>query len=173
MAAETTLILGGARSGKSRFAQQLAESTGLRKRIIVTATADDAEMTERIAHHRAERSADWTTIEAPLALPEAIAAAAGGDVTVVVDCLTLWLANVMLAGQDVDARSQELAAAITACPHPLILVSNEVGFGVVPENALGRAFRDAQGRLNQAIAATAAKVVLVVAGLPLQIKPQG
>ncbi|MBN9080642.1 MAG: bifunctional adenosylcobinamide kinase/adenosylcobinamide-phosphate guanylyltransferase [Rhizobiales bacterium 62-17] len=170
MAAQTTLILGGARSGKSRFAQQLAESARLRKRIIVTATAGDAEMTARIAHHRAERGADWTTIEAPLALPEAIAAAAADDVTVVVDCLTLWLANVMLAGQDVTAQSQALTEAVAACPHPLILVSNEVGFGIVPENALGRAFRDAQGRLNQAVAATAVKVVLVVAGLPLWIK---
>ncbi|MDH7797943.1 MULTISPECIES: bifunctional adenosylcobinamide kinase/adenosylcobinamide-phosphate guanylyltransferase [unclassified Beijerinckia] len=173
LATQATLVLGGARSGKSRFAQQLADASGLRKRIIVTATAGDAEMERRIAHHRAERAADWTTIEAPLALPEAITSAAAATHLVVVDCLTLWLANVMLAGHDVEAKSQQLTAAVAACPYPLVLVSNEVGFGIVPDTELGRAFRDAQGRLNQMMAATCAKVVLVVAGLPLQIKPQG
>lgn len=174
MAAQTILVLGGARSGKSRFAQQWADGAakarGWRKRIIVTATAGDDEMSARIAHHRTERAADWTTIEAPLALPEAIAAATAGDAVVIVDCLTLWLANVMLAGHDVEAKGRQLTDAVAACPHPLVLVSNEVGFGIVPENELGRRFRDAQGRLNQAIAAACAEVNLVVAGLPLRIK---
>ena len=164
----TTFFLGGARSGKSRLAQAAAEARAGPLAYLATAEAFDDEMTDRIARHRADRDARWTTIECPLALPEAIGAGRQG--AMLVDCLTLWLSNVMLGNHDVAARSADLLAAIDAARVPLFLVSNEVGLGIVPEHPLGRAFRDEAGRLNQAVAARVDRTVFVVAGmiLPLQ-----
>ena len=165
------LVLGGARSGKSRFAESLARKSGLARIYVATAEAGDAEMTARIAHHRAARGAGWTTVEAPIALVETLAAEARPDRVVLVDCLTLWLSNVMLGGEDATAATERLAAALAAPAGPIVLVSNEVGLALVPETPLGRAFRDAQGRLNQAVAAVATDVALVAAGQPLRLKP--
>ncbi|MBK9080649.1 MAG: bifunctional adenosylcobinamide kinase/adenosylcobinamide-phosphate guanylyltransferase [Rhizobiales bacterium] len=164
------LVLGGARSGKSALALARAQASGLARVMIATATAGDAEMAARIARHRAERDATWRTVEAPLDLVGALADAAAPERVVVVECLTLWLSNVMLAGRDADAETAALVAAAGALAGPVVFVSNEVGLGLVPETPLGRAFRDAQGRLNQAMARVAAQVVFVAAGLPLTLK---
>lgn len=169
-AAPLTLVLGGARSGKSRFAEDLAVATGLARIYVATAEAYEDEMRERIAVHRARRDDDWTTVDAPLDLPAALDSAAGADRVVLVDCLTLWLSNVMLAAHDVDAALDGLLAALARLSGPAILVSNEVGSGIVPDTRLGRDFRDHQGRLNQRVAAVADRVTLVVAGLPLDLK---
>ncbi len=134
---------------------------------VATAEALDDEMRERIAHHRDRRDARWQTRDVPLDLPEALKGMRG---PVLVDCLTLWLSNVMLAGRDVEAETERLMAALAAAPGPLVAVSNEVGLGLVPETALGRAFRDAQGRLNQRVAAAADRVLFMAAGLPLSLK---
>lgn len=163
------LVLGGARSGKSRHAQALAEATGLRRTYLATAEARDEEMAARIAQHQAERGAGWQTLEAPLDMPNALGTVADNDV-VLVDCLTLWLTNVMLGDRDVEKEMEALVAALAAAPQPVILVSNEVGLGLVPETPLGRAFRDAQGRLNQRMAEEVAEVRFVAAGLPLVLK---
>jgi adenosylcobinamide kinase/adenosylcobinamide-phosphate guanylyltransferase len=165
------LVLGGARSGKSRYAQGLAEAVPLAKVFLATAQAHDGEMSERIAKHRKDRSESWTTREEPLALPEALQAEAGIERIVLVDCLTLWLSNLMLAQRNVEEATQALASVIGGSAGPVILVSNEVGHGIVPATPLGRAFRDAQGRLNQAIAGCCDAVVLVTAGCPQLIKP--
>ena len=163
------LVLGGARSGKSRHAQALAEATGPQRTYLATAEARDEEMAARIAQHQAERSEGWQTLEAPLDMPEALGTVAESDV-VLVDCLTLWLTNVMLGDRDVDTETEALVAALAAARQPVILVSNEVGLGLVPETPLGRAFRDAQGRLNQRMAEVVAEVRFVAAGLPLVLK---
>lgn len=164
------LILGGARSGKSRHALTQALAHGGPVTWIATAEAHDDEMRERIAHHRAERPAHWASVEAPLALATALAARP--DQFVVVDCLTLWLSN-WLCRDDTAAWQAERAALLAAIARhhaPLLLVSNEVGFGIVPDNALARRFRDEAGRLHQDIAALAQRVTLVVAGIPLTVK---
>lgn len=170
----STLVLGGARSGKSAFAQKAAESLaiGVRPTLIATGQAFDDEMAERIARHQADRGESWTTVEAPLALAEAVRALPA-DAVAVVDCLTLWLSNLMLAERDVEAAAGELVEAVAACPARLWLVSNEVGLGLVPETPLGRRFRDEAGRLHQRLAAVADEVYFVAAGLPLRMKPQG
>ncbi len=162
------LILGGARSGKSRHAQTAAEAIGVRRLYLATAQAHDAEMAERIARHRADRGAGWMTAEEPRAIAPVIAQART-DV-LLLDCLTLWLTNLMLAGDDPEAETGVLLDALATAPCPVILVSNEVGLGLVPETALGRAFRDAQGRLNQRVAAAVPRVTFVAAGLPLVLK---
>ena len=162
------LVLGGARSGKSRHAQALAEACAAPWRFVATAQAFDAEMAERIAHHRADRSAAWATIEAPLALPETIAAVEDG--VLLVDCLTLWTSNLMLAEVDTDVATDALIAALTRSSVRIVLVSNEVGWGIVPDNALARRFRDVAGRVNQRVAAAADRVDLLVAGLPMSLK---
>ncbi|MFN6961579.1 MAG: bifunctional adenosylcobinamide kinase/adenosylcobinamide-phosphate guanylyltransferase [Rhodocyclaceae bacterium] len=162
------LVLGGARSGKSRYAAQRAMASGLPVTFIATAQAFDAEMIDRIARHRAERPDAWRTVEEPLALAAALAHEAVPDRCLLVDCLTLWLSNVLLAGREDEIEA--LTDMLPTLPGPLILVSNEVGFGIVPENALARAFRDEQGRLNQKIAQLADRVTLVAAGLPLALK---
>jgi adenosylcobinamide kinase/adenosylcobinamide-phosphate guanylyltransferase len=169
-----TLVLGGARSGKSGFAQKAAETAAGAGRSVMIATgqAFDDEMAERIARHRADRGESWITVEAPLKLAAAIAALPA-DAVAVVDCLTLWLSNQMLADRDVEAACAELVAAVAACSARLWLVSNEVGLGIVPETPLGRRFRDEAGRLNQRLAATVDEVYFVAAGLPLKMKPQG
>ena len=164
-----TLVLGGARSGKSGFAETLVRRAGSPKRYIATAEAWDDEMRARIARHRADRGEDWTTVEAPHDLAGALAKAAGDEV-VLIDCATLWLSNRMLAEADPGPEAKALLAALAACPARVVVVSNEVGWSIVPENALARAFRDAQGRLNQDLAAAAALVVTVIAGLPLALK---
>ena len=168
---QTTLILGGARSGKSRYAEQVAMSSQPPWIYLATAESFDDEMTTRIADHKSRRSQDWQTIDAPLDLAGALAALPRST-TVLVDCLTLWLSNLMLAERDIDAEIQRLEAAMLAHEAPLVLVSNEVGFGIVPDNALARRFRDFQGLLNQRIAARASRVVLVVAGIPMIVKGQ-
>lgn len=168
MAHPITLVLGGARSGKSRHAEALVQSEAPPWTYIATAESYDAEMTARIAEHRARRPAGWTTVDAPRDLPLAIAGAP--DAPLLVDCLTLWLSNLMLAEADLDAASETLVAALLARTAPTVLVSNEVGSGIVPATPLGRRFRDAQGRLNQRVAAVAGRVELVVAGLPLRLK---
>jgi adenosylcobinamide kinase / adenosylcobinamide-phosphate guanylyltransferase len=164
-----TLVLGGARSGKSRYAESLI--TAYRPPWVYVATAEprDDEMHARIAAHRARRGADWRLVEAPRDIATQIAGAPEGN-AVLVDCLTLWLSNLMLADADVVAESDRLEDALEQARGPVVLVSNEVGFGIVPANALARAFRDAQGSLNQRIAGRAARVVLMVAGLPLVVK---
>ena len=168
-----TLVLGGARSGKSAFAQAAAEAraaeTGGQLVMIATAQAFDSEMAERIARHREDRGAAWTTLEAPLDLAGALAGL-GADDVVVVDCLTLWLSNLMLDERDVAAAAAELVATVGRFEGALWLVSNEVGFGIVPDNALARRFRDEAGRLHQALAQAADAVTLVVAGLTLRLK---
>ncbi|HEY1857809.1 bifunctional adenosylcobinamide kinase/adenosylcobinamide-phosphate guanylyltransferase [Acidocella sp.] len=171
-----TLVLGGARSGKSGFAQAKAEvqaeAHGLpagRLVMIVTGQAFDDEMRQRIEQHRRERGDAWRTVEAPLDLPQALESV-GADDVVVVDCLTLWLSNLMLAGQDVATETDALLATLRRTKNPVWLVSNEVGLGIVPENALARRFRDEAGRLHRQLAAQADHVVLMVAGLPLKVK---
>lgn len=166
----TWLILGGARSGKSRRALTLAEQVSAQRVFIATAEALDQEMAERIARHKEERAAGWDTIEAPHKLVEAIAHASAPDRVCVVDCLTLWLSNLMHHGRDVSAETDRLCAALASCAGDVILVSNEVGLGLVPETPLGREFRDAQGRLNQAIAEVCDRVEFIAAGLPLSLK---
>lgn len=164
-----TLVLGGARSGKSRHAETLIEALPPPWTYIATAQAYDEEMRARIAEHRARRSQDWLTVDAPLALPEAMRAVPAGR-PMLVDCLTLWLTNLILAERDTAAAGRELVAACAAASAPLVLVSNEVGLGIVPENALARRFRDEAGRLHQSLAARAGRVVFMVAGLPMQVK---
>ena len=166
-----TLVLGGARSGKSRYAEAAVMAAPSPWIYIATAEPFDDEMKARIAEHRGRRGGQWQTIEAPLDLAGAIAAALPAA-TVLVDCLTLWLNNLMFKERDIDAETQRLEAALGARQTPAVLVSNEVGSGIVPENAEARRFRDVQGRLNQRIAARADRVVLLVAGLPLMIKGQ-
>jgi adenosylcobinamide kinase/adenosylcobinamide-phosphate guanylyltransferase len=165
-----TLVLGGARSGKSRYAERLVEAAADSGTYCATAEAGDAEMAARIAAHRARRGAFWRTVEEPLALAAAIAAEARHERPLLVDCLTLWLSNVMLAGRNVDDEVAALAAALRLAAGPVVLVANEVGMGLVPETPLGREFRDAAGRLNQKVAAVADRVVFVAAGLPLVLK---
>lgn len=168
---QTTLIVGGARSGKSRRALELAGQLPGERIFIATAERSDAEMAARIERHRRDRGPEFATVEAPLDLVDALEAAAGADRVVIVDCLTLWLGNLMHYERDVDAHSAALVAFLKTAPGPVILVSNEVGTGLVPTANLGRAFRDAQGELNQAVAAVCERVELVVAGLPVVVKP--
>lgn len=166
--ARVSLILGGARSGKSARGLELVDSPP--RVFVATAEALDDEMAERIRRHQAERGADWGLAEAPLELAVAVREHAGDGVTLLVDCLTLWISNLMQAGRDVEADTEALVAVLDAAPGRVVLVSNEVGLGLVPETALGRAFRDAQGRLNRRMAATADHVEFVAAGLPLLLK---
>lgn len=163
-----TLILGGARSGKSAHALRLAEASGRRPAMIATAQALDAEMAERIARHRAERGARWRTLEAPLDLASALAQIEAEEIAVI-DCLTLWVSNLMLAERDIAHETARLLEAMKE--KELLLVANEVGLGIVPENALARRFRDEAGRVNQRVAAAADHVVFIAAGLPLTLKP--
>ncbi len=166
-----TLILGGARSGKSHHAQTLAESSGLAVTVVATARAGDAEMARRIARHRAERPAHWHTVEEPLALAATLDRHAEASRIQVVDCLTLWLLNLLEAGEDVFQRERAaLLAGLSHLPGEVVLVANEVGLGVVPLGELSRRFVDEAGMLNQAIARIADAVVLVAAGLPLYLK---
>lgn len=165
------LILGGARSGKSAFAQRRATTTGLNVIYLATAQAGDAEMAERITRHRAERPADWGLVEEPLALASTLQAHAAADRCLLVDCLTLWLGNLLAAGEDrLDTERRALLDTLPQLPGQILLVSNEVGQGIVPINPLARRFRDEAGQLHQALAHRCDRVTLVVAGLPLTLK---
>ncbi|MEE3624721.1 bifunctional adenosylcobinamide kinase/adenosylcobinamide-phosphate guanylyltransferase [Nitrospirillum sp. BR 11752] len=163
-----TLVLGGARSGKSRFAEGLVTRLPGPWTYVATAQAWDDEMRDRIRQHQADRAPGWTTVEAPLDLADALSRHGNGPL--LVDCLTLWLTNVMLADRDVPAAFAALEDALAACTGPIVLVGNEVGLGIVPDNALARAFRDHAGRLHQRLAVLASQVFLTVAGLPLKVK---
>ncbi|WP_445502524.1 bifunctional adenosylcobinamide kinase/adenosylcobinamide-phosphate guanylyltransferase [Microvirga sp. G4-2] len=165
------LVLGGARSGKSRTALELAEASSETRILIATAQGFDDEMRERIAHHRSERNPSWETVEAPLDLIAALRANAGPDRIVLVDCLTLWLSNLLMNERDPSREVDALVDALTGIAGPVVLVSNEVGQGIVPATALGCSFRDHQGRLNQRIAEACDAVVLVAAGCPVLLKP--
>ncbi len=165
-----TLVLGGARSGKSRYAEALVTDAAAHGTYIATAEPGDAEMAARIAEHRSRRGEFWYTIEAPLELPAAIALHADPARPILVDCLTLWVSNLLGAGRVVEHESEKLHAALRGAGGPVVLVANEVGLGLVPGTPLGRQFRDAAGRLNQQIAALADRVVFVAAGLPLVLK---
>jgi adenosylcobinamide kinase/adenosylcobinamide-phosphate guanylyltransferase len=164
-----TFVLGGARSGKSRYAESLVTAQPPPWIFVATAEALDQEMAQRIAEHRAHRDGRWRTIEAPCDLAAALAGVPAGAV-VLIDCLTLWLSNLLLAGRDIEAEIDRLEDALMLMQGTAVLVANEVGFGIVPDNPLARRFRDLQGRLNQRIAARADRVVLMVAGLPLFVK---
>jgi adenosylcobinamide kinase/adenosylcobinamide-phosphate guanylyltransferase len=167
--ASLTLVLGGARSGKSTHAEALVTARPSPWTYVATAQAFDDEMTERIALHRARRGDGWTTLDALLDLPEILEALPEGR-PMLLDCLTLWLSNQMHAGRDVDVECGRLALTLARPRGPWVIVSNEVGLGIVPDNALARRFRDAAGRLNQRVAAIADRVVFMVAGLPMQVK---
>lgn len=166
------LVLGGARSGKSRFAQGRAEALTGELVYLATAQAFDEEMRERIALHRADRGPRWSTIDAPLELAETITACSSPETVVLVDCLTLWASNLMLAERDMAAATEGLIRAVSSARGTVILVANEVGLGIVPHNALARRFRDAAGRINQEMAAAVDEVVMMFAGLPLVLKPK-
>jgi adenosylcobinamide kinase/adenosylcobinamide-phosphate guanylyltransferase len=163
------LVLGGARSGKSRHAEALVTALPPPWLYIATGEPRDNEMAARIAAHRARRGVQWRTVEAPRDLAGALARAPA-DAAVLVDCLTLWLSNVMLAGADVEVEIARLERALADRGGHTVLVANEVGLGIVPDNALARRFRDAAGRLNQRLAAAADRVVLLVAGVPVKVK---
>lgn len=165
-----TLVLGGARSGKSAHAESLVLGSGLQPVYVATAQALDGEMRQRIRHHRDRRSGAWQTVEAPLELAAAVTTHASPERAVLVDCLTLWLTNVMLAERDPETESDRLLAALAAATGPVVLVSNEVGLGIVPLDALSRAFVDHAGRLHQRLAQVASWVRFVAAGLPLDLK---
>lgn len=171
-----TFLLGGARSGKSAYALNLAEAAAAADGelpqliFIATAEAGDEEMAARIARHQADRGPRWRTIEAPLELGGALLQASSPGTVVVVDCLTIWLSNLMQAGRDPESAGSELLRKAAQCAGPIILISNEVGFGIVPDNPLAREFRDHAGRLHQNIAAQADRVSFLVAGLARPLK---
>lgn len=165
-----TLVLGGARSGKSAFAEGLVERASDARLYLATGQAWDGEMRERIASHQARRGPGWETMEAPVDLSRTLESHARADRPVLVDCLTLWVTNLMLGEHDIAKAFDGLAATLPGLKGPVVFVSNEVGLGIVPDNALARAFRDHAGRLHQSIASLADEVYFVAAGLPLKMK---
>ncbi len=171
MNASVTLVLGGARSGKSLYAEGLVE-TFAERIYLATAEAKDTEMAQRIDEHQKRRGPGWKTVEEPLDLAGALKTHSKDSLPVLVDCLTLWLANIMAAGLDVDDETRTLTETLKNAVGPVVLVSNEVGQGIVPDNALARAYMDHAGRLNQAVAVAANRVVLMSAGLPHVLKEQ-
>ncbi len=166
-----TVVLGGARSGKSRYAERLVEDAG-GGLYLATAEAGDAEMAERIALHQARRGDAWRTLEEPLELARALTAHASADAPILVDCLTLWLSNLMAAERDAEADVMALCETMASLDGPVVVVSNEVGLGIVPANDLARRYRDLAGWANQRLAETAQRVVFVAAGLPLVMKDE-
>lgn len=165
------LILGGARSGKTAFSEQLAIRSGSRPAYVATAEALDAEMRDRVASHQASRATRFTTIEEPLALPETLLRASAKHDVILVDCLTLWITNLLLAEMDVALAVSELGAALVQIENcKIILVSNEVGQGIVPDNAMARTFRDLAGAAHQRLAEICDDVHFIVAGLPMTLK---
>jgi adenosylcobinamide kinase / adenosylcobinamide-phosphate guanylyltransferase len=170
--ATRVLVVGGQRSGKSRYAERLVAESGLARVYLAIATAGDGEMAERIDTHRRRRGGvTWRTIEEPLDIAAVLALESHPGTVVLVECLTLWLSNLMGAGRDIDIATDGLVTALEQAAGPVVLVSNEVGAGIMPDNALARRYADALGVLNQRIAAVATRVVLVVAGQPLLLKP--
>lgn len=169
-APRSTLVLGGAASGKSAFAEQLALQFPGRPVYIATAQAFDAEMAEKIDAHKARRGAEWIDVEEPLDLCAAMTRADADDAILLVDCLTLWLSNLATAGRDVEAATAELVGTMRSLRGRSVFVGNELGLGIVPDNASARAFRNRHGALNQAVAAAADRVIFVAAGLPLALK---
>lgn len=167
---DLTLILGGARSGKSRMAEELLTALPRPWIYIATAQAFDAEMQDRIRVHQGGRSEGWVTVEEPLDLVAALTRANATGRPVLVDCLTLWLTNILLDGRDVDREAARLLALLPTLTVPVVLVGNEVGLGIVPDNRLSRLFRDHAGRLHQDIARIADKVLFMAAGLPMTLK---
>jgi adenosylcobinamide kinase / adenosylcobinamide-phosphate guanylyltransferase len=165
-----TLILGGARSGKSSFAETRVAQASPSRLYLATATAGDGEMADRIVRHRERRGEGWETLEEPLDLIGVLRAHTRADRPVLVDCLTLWLTNLMIAESDIDADISRLCDGLAGLSGPVVFVSNEVGLGIVPDNAMARAFRDHAGRLHQTLAASASEVYFVAAGLPLKMK---
>ena len=165
-----TLVLGGARSGKSAYAEQLVLASGLKPVYLATSRMEDEEMSERVAIHRERRGENWQTVEEPLALADALGQVSFKGNIILVDCLTLWISNLMAAGADVRRECQGLVQFIDEAQVPIVFVSNETGLGIVPENKLAREFRDLAGEVNQAIAAACQCVILVTAGLPLTLK---
>ena len=163
-------VLGGARSGKSRFAESLVSDTGLERHYVATGQAWDDEMRERIAQHRADRGDLWQTHEEPMNLVSRLVAIDGEGRAVLVDCLTLWVTNLMMTERDIAAEFAALTECLPKAKARLVLVSNEVGLGIVPDNRMAREFRDHAGRLHQMIAAASAEVYFIAAGLPLKMK---
>ncbi len=166
---DLTFVLGGASSGKSFYAERLVLSSGKAPVYLATAQSHDDEMTGKIASHRARRGAEWQLVEAPLAIAGRFRTFRP-DQIILLDCLTLWLSNLMAAKRDIDAEITDLLVALKTCPAQVVAVSNELGLGLVPTTPLGRAFRDWQGRLNQRVAAEAGAVTFIAAGLPLALK---
>jgi adenosylcobinamide kinase/adenosylcobinamide-phosphate guanylyltransferase len=174
MPGKVIFVGGGARSGKSRFALEYARKLGRRRLFVATAEAFDAEMAERILHHQGERGADFTTVEEPLHLARLLGQVRDVDV-VVVDCLTLWLSNLLMRGtpvSEVDNQVAEMVTVLQSRMRHVVLVSNEVGFGIVPESALGRTFRDVAGRAHQRLAAVADEIYLAAVGVVLRLLPE-
>lgn len=167
---QSTLVLGGAASGKSAYAEELVLRTPGRPVYIATAQAFDGEMTDKISVHRARRGDIWTNVEEPLDLTDAIAGVDAPDAVLLVDCLTMWLNNLMADDRDISAETAQLVGTLADLQGKIVLVANEVGLGIVPDNALARAFRNLHGTLNQAVAGAADRVVFVAAGLPLALK---
>lgn len=172
MAKQIILITGGARSGKSKYAEQRAGELGERRFYVATAEAKDQEMAQRIAEHRQRRSNRWVTVEEPVDLAAALAARRGKTDCALVDCLTVWISNLLIRrdGKYVEEKVEELVTILPRLDFHVVLVTNEVGWGIVPDNALARQFRDLAGRAHQRIAAIADEVVLTVAGIPLVVK---
>jgi adenosylcobinamide kinase/adenosylcobinamide-phosphate guanylyltransferase len=171
--AKSIFITGGARSGKSRLAERLAENEGKPLCYIATGQPADTEMAERIAAHKARRGEKWSTVEEPVLLTEALKTADGRFRAIMVDCITLWLTNLLLAHEDADRTLEEVGKLAELLPElttPLILVSNEVGMGIVPDNPLARTFRDLAGRANEILAAAADEVYVTISGIPLRLK---
>lgn len=169
MLEKLTLVLGGAGSGKSLWAETLVTRAAPNRIYLATARVWDDEMRQKVDQHRIQRGSGWTTIEAPLNISQALAKATP-EQAVLLDCATMWLSNHLLDGNDPSVEEPAFLAALEACKAPVVVVSNEVGMSIVPENALARQFRDAQGQLNQKLAAQADLVVAVMAGLPLPLK---
>ena len=171
-----TLVIGGCRSGKSRYALTAADAIyGTRKIFVATSVPRDVEMEKRVRSHQAERGRDWQTIEEPVQIHETIATFAASADVILVDCLTLWLSNMMAADMDdndIQVRLNQTVLALSQARCPVFLVTNEVGYGIVPDNSLARRFRDLAGQVNQLMAKTADRVVLTVAGIAMPIKPE-
>ncbi|WP_433762350.1 bifunctional adenosylcobinamide kinase/adenosylcobinamide-phosphate guanylyltransferase [Brucella anthropi] len=167
---KSVLVLGGARSGKSSYAEKMVESSGLQPLYLATGRAFDKEMENRIAIHRDRRGSEWQTVEEPLDLIGALTLNAATDRFVLVDCLTLWLTNLMMAERDITTETASLVAMLPNLTGPVVFVSSEVGLGIVPENRMAREFRDHAGFLHQAVAAIADEVYFMAAGLPLRMK---
>jgi adenosylcobinamide kinase/adenosylcobinamide-phosphate guanylyltransferase len=174
--AKTTLVIGGCRSGKSSYALDAAnEMAGDGKVYLATSVPADDEMKDRVHRHQAERGADWKTVEEPVLIHEAISDASKAARVILVDCLTLWTSNLLFRGDDeacIMAAVDDLVLSLEKASCPVLLVSNEVGYGIVPENSLARQFRDMAGLVNQRVAAAADRVILTVAGIDVQIKPK-